>query len=474
MFSPEQHIHVYTDKDDGCLIEVRPSVQPHSDTAMIVLLDCSMSMTAELPAISKSMSDYVLHTAPIGCALIVIAFGSTAEVLLMTESLAPYERDSLTDKIQSLKPMGGTNIQKALDLANTHACQLEQSKSRMLLVTDGQANEGAKTSGVDLAPLCVRPTDVIMFRNGVDHELVKNIKRIDTNNRAHFVNNEEDLVSKLSELLNSLSVPTHERKVTAVGPAGKCTKTIPAMSVAEVGHVYFSKAELAALGESVKTIELMQDNSLIASEDFNSIIGSDKTPRQIEMIKLILKNWDCTRMLNNRMVDAIESEKFAGNTDLPTDNGETEEFEEIQGSFGDMNLDSFAMFRSLRDRHEQIKEIRAAYATETPKMPEFHATNAPTQPLIDHLPKKKIGLEEGGRAAYRSLGACSCPGDDVDVDALTTDDKRAYKGYLNALSDWRDTEKRRFEEYSELMKEYNTNKAKRENARFISIALNRM
>lgn len=111
---------------------------------LIVVLDRSGSMAGpKIEAARAAVHELVEQLGP-GDRLSLVAFSSRAEVLIPLEGVSPAAKASWRRTASSIAAAGGTNMSRGLDLALDLAGKLAAGgrTGRLLLISDGEANEG--------------------------------------------------------------------------------------------------------------------------------------------------------------------------------------------------------------------------------------------------------------------------------------------------------------------------------------------
>lgn len=125
----------------------RSSLSSPASSDLLVVLDRSGSMSGEKLARAKeAVQELIAHMADQD-RLALIAYSSTAELTIPLSSTARTARDQWRETVRAIGTGGGTNMSAGLDLALEVAARNRRlsRRSRLLLISDGHANEGDPT-----------------------------------------------------------------------------------------------------------------------------------------------------------------------------------------------------------------------------------------------------------------------------------------------------------------------------------------
>jgi Ca-activated chloride channel family protein len=138
----------------------------------------------------------------------VVAYNTTAEVVVPPTSVDSFSRDRVSASLSSITANGDTCISCGLDEAMNELRQRSGMVDRVLLLSDGQATAGVRDiDGFRSIGARVRNMGASISSIGVDigyNEQVMNALAVESNGRHYFVENAGDLPRVFDQELDTL------------------------------------------------------------------------------------------------------------------------------------------------------------------------------------------------------------------------------------------------------------------------------
>ncbi len=176
------------------------------------VLDCSGSMSAEKMKQAKAALNFCIEHLNKTDRFNIIRFSTIAEQLF--EELCPVETEFLTRAksfIEGLKPIGGTNIEEALEMALAHNSKEADRPYHIVLITDGKPTIG-QTDAMLLGKNFSQKNkgNIRVFSFGIGDDL--NVQLLDhltenSNGYRTYIGPDEDMEIKISSFVEKISNP---------------------------------------------------------------------------------------------------------------------------------------------------------------------------------------------------------------------------------------------------------------------------
>lgn len=222
-----------------------PSTQERAPVNLALALDRSGSMAGEKIENCRRAARQLVSQLHERDRLALVTFGSDATTLIQSTPVTPAARARMLSAIDGILEMGGTNMSGGLDaaLAELIAYRGQYGTSRLLLLSDGQANQGiADAAGLSALARRIAGQGVTLSAIGVGldfNEYVLESLAEYGGGSYHFLSNVEELAglfgAELEQATRTVAVGTSLSFVPASG-----------VSVAEV-YGYLSEAQGGAI-----------------------------------------------------------------------------------------------------------------------------------------------------------------------------------------------------------------------------------
>lgn len=195
---------------------------------IVPCIDISGSMNGmKLEYAKQSVLKLIDHLQP-GDYCGLMAFESAVHVLYPPQEMTQAKKAELKVMVGNLRTLGGTNFSGGMLESLAHANKMDLPKkvlTRVIMFTDGQANEGVATSREQLLPLLEQnlgraTLSAFGYGEGADQDLLADLAKKGNGNYA-FVKNPDDALSAFArELGGLLSSYAQNIKVELVPHAG--------------------------------------------------------------------------------------------------------------------------------------------------------------------------------------------------------------------------------------------------------------
>lgn len=200
---------------------------------LVLVLDRSGSMAGEKIAQCRSAARQLVQQLDARDRFALVTFGSDVTTLVASTPATPDARTRMLSAIDGISELGGTNISGALDAAVAEAVPYRQqyNATRVVLLSDGQANEGISDPG-GLAGLARRIAGQGLTLSAIGVGLDFNEQVMESlaeygGGAYHFLKDTEQLAAIFgSELRQAVAT-------VAIGPTLTVTPS-PGVTVAEV------------------------------------------------------------------------------------------------------------------------------------------------------------------------------------------------------------------------------------------------
>jgi Ca-activated chloride channel family protein len=192
----------------------------------VLILDRSGSMSGVKMVRARDASRALAQALGPEDRLAIVEFSSIASVLVESTAVTPQTRSRALEAIQSIQPMGGTNMSAAFSLA---APQLARGAARgrvdkVFLASDGQANEGISDRGalLRLARRELPGATLSTFGIGDDYdEDLMSALAAQSGGRARYIDSPEMLPAAFRAELNRASaLAARDVRIRVTGLSG--------------------------------------------------------------------------------------------------------------------------------------------------------------------------------------------------------------------------------------------------------------
>jgi uncharacterized protein YegL len=200
--------------DAWVLVRLMAPVQPANarrpPLSIVPCVDVSGSMEgAKLTAVKDALARLVEHLVP-GDSVGLVSFSEEGRVIVPVTEVSQQSRHHLHAAVQRLATEGSTNLADGL----LKGCQAltqagsANSRSRLVLLTDGQANCGVATSGAELRALVKRELGTLSlsafgFGTDCDHSVLGELAEEGGGSFA-FIQNEDGVLTAFARELGGL------------------------------------------------------------------------------------------------------------------------------------------------------------------------------------------------------------------------------------------------------------------------------
>ncbi len=244
-----EKVNFSQEKDAHLVLSVtapsHPGIEKRPDICIGLCIDVSGSMKgAKLDFAKKSALKVVEHLRP-GDYCGVIAFESSIHVSMAPVRITPESKEQLKTAINKLRTMGGTNfsggmlkmleLMKNLDLPS-------DVLHRVVMLTDGQANEGVATKPEDIVKVLAANSGRITasafgFGTDISQDFLTAFARAGKGNYAYIEEPDSALTAFGNELGGLLSTYATDLTIEVTSLANHCLEEV-------ISDVPFSKEEI--------------------------------------------------------------------------------------------------------------------------------------------------------------------------------------------------------------------------------------
>lgn len=241
-----------------------PKIDWQAKRPAVCILPCidisgSMRDNNKLEFAKQSVLKLIDHLQP-GDYCGLVSFESSVRLLFAPQEMTQAKKDELKVLVGNLRPLGGTNFSGGMleSLAQVSKLDLPQKVlTRVIMFTDGQANEGVATKREQLLPLLEenlgRATlSAFGYGVGADQDLLADLAKKGNGNYAFVKNPDDALTAFAKELGGLLSTYAQNIKIDLAPHAGhRITEVVSDVDSKETNdHVVVSLPDI--LSEEVR------------------------------------------------------------------------------------------------------------------------------------------------------------------------------------------------------------------------------
>lgn len=198
---------------------------------LAIVIDRSGSMEGKRMSNAKAAAKGMISRLADGDTVTLVAYDREAEMIVPPTSLDDAARSRIREVVDGISAQGGTCISCGLELAFSALTQRTDRVHRILLLSDGEANQGLQTVA-DFEDMARRGRErgVAISTVGVDVEYNQRVMAVlasASNGRHHFVENPDGLARVFDDELSSLvSTLASDAELVVELPRGVRTRQV--------------------------------------------------------------------------------------------------------------------------------------------------------------------------------------------------------------------------------------------------------